>query len=421
MEYLKFITKHTDLYLKDQEYTSTIDQFLYDNFRDYIMSYESELEMNDNSDIEMNDNSESIEEVRNTKIEIDIDEINEQHKNEIQNLTNNYENIIAHYKESHENELKKIKNETTELVKKEFELKYTNNLISIQTEHKTEILNLTNKYNKEISGLQKEISDLKSSSSIKLGCKAEQELKDLFISMGKNCIDKHKTNHVADLWIVDDANKILYVIESKNKGKILSGDLVKFKNDLDNIKANIQPNEYENYEIIGLFVSTRGDSINSEIGSFSFSYYETYISQQFITKEFFKLYFKSIETLTKLKTDNSNYNETLNLITIEYNSLRSLIELCDNINNNAKKIINTSNDIKQEISIKMSKFENKLIEINSPHSIQLEIENKIKEYIRNNENFKFKVVREMANGYNIFNGKKMNKQDLIEWANKPVN
>ena len=39
MEYLKFITKHTDLYLKDQEYTSTIDQFLYDNFRDYIMSY----------------------------------------------------------------------------------------------------------------------------------------------------------------------------------------------------------------------------------------------------------------------------------------------------------------------------------------------------------------------------------------------
>ena len=44
---------------------------------------------------------------------------------------------------------------------KEFELKYTNNLISIQTEHKTEILNLTNKYNKEISGLQKEISDLK--------------------------------------------------------------------------------------------------------------------------------------------------------------------------------------------------------------------------------------------------------------------
>lgn len=422
MEFLEFISKHNKLYNIDQEYTTTIDEFLYDNLKEYVMEYESEYL---NVEIE-----------RSLKEPIDI---NEQHKLEIQTLTNNYESIIEHYKTTHEEELDKIRHESNELLKKELELEHVKELNQLNSEHDKRINELNNEHNKVISNLnsehnkaindlnnehnnklmllQKEIADLKSTSSIKLGCKAEQDLKELFISMGKNCVDKHKTNHVADLWIIDDDNKILYVIESKNKGRILSDDLIKFKNDLEYISKNIKPNEFKNYELIGLFISTRGDAINSEIGSFSFNYYETYISQQFISIEFFKLYFKSIETLVKLKNTNSNYDSTLTLITNEYNSLRSLIEMCEVINKNANTIITTSNNIKEEITNKINKFENTLVEINSPKSSQIEIETKIKNYIKTNPKFTVKEIKRMTNGYNIFNGKKFTRQSLIAWAN----
>lgn len=411
MEFLEFISKHNKLYNIDQEYTTTIDEFLYDNLKEYVMEYESEYL--------------NVETEGSPKEPIDI---NEQHKLEIQTLTNNYESIIEHYKTTHEEELNKIRNESNELLKKELELEHVKTVNQLNSEHAKAMSELTNEHSKVISdlnnehnnklmSLQKEIADLKSTSSIKLGCKAEQDLKELFISMGKNCVDKHKTNHVADLWIIDDDNKILYVIESKNKGRILSDDLIKFKNDLDYISKNIKPNEFKNYELIGLFVSTRGDAINSEIGSFSFNYYETYISQQFISIEFFKLYFKSIETLVELKNANSNYDSTLTLITNEYNSLRSLIEMCEVINKNANTIITTSNNIKEEISNKINKFENTLVEINSPKSTQIEIETKIKNYIKSNPKFTIKKIRQMTNGYNIFNGKKFTRQSLISWAN----
>lgn len=400
MEFLEFISKHNKLYNIDQEYTTTIDEFLYDNLKEYVMEYESEYL--------------NIETERSLKEPIDI---NEQHKLEIQTLSNNYETIIEHYKTAHEEELTRIREESNELLKKELELEHVKAINELNNEHNKAINELNNEHNNKLMSLQKEIADLKSTSSIKLGCKAEQDLKELFIGMGKNCIDKHKTNHVADLWIIDDDNKILYVIESKNKGRILSDDLIKFKNDLDYISKNIKPNEFKNYELIGLFVSTRGDVINNEIGSFSFNYYETYISQQFISIEFFKLYFKSIETLVKLKNTNSNYDNTLTLITNEYNSLRSLIEMCEVINKNANTIITTSNNIKEEISNKINKFENKLVEINSPKSTQIETKTRIKNYIKSNPKFTVKEIKQMTNGYNIFNGKKMTKQSLIAWAN----
>lgn len=400
MEFLEFISKHNKLYNIDQEYTTTIDEFLYNNLKEYVMDYESEYL--------------NVETERSLKEPIDI---NKQHKLEIQTLTNNYESIIEHYKTTHEEELNKIRNESNELLKKELELEHVKTLNQLNSEHAKAISELTNEHNNKLMSLQKEIADLKSTSSIKLGRKSEQDLKELFISMGKKCIDKHKTNHVADLWIIDDDNKILYVIESKNKGRILSDDLIKFKNDLEYINKNIKPNEFKNYELIGLFISTRGDAINSEIGSFSFNYYETYISQQFISIEFFKLYFKSIETLVKLKNTNSNYDSTLTLITNEYNSLRSLIEMCEVINKNANTIITTSNNIKEEITNKINKFENTLVEINSPKSSQIEIETKIRNYIKTNPKFTVKEIKRMTNGYNIFNGKKMTRQSLISWAN----
>jgi hypothetical protein len=337
--------------------------------------------MNYSSDIvlpteEQNNNS--------CKLELDYTKINELHQNEINTL-----------KELHDNEL------------------YNNNK---QWSNKIDIITL--KHNNEINELklkyENEINNLKSVSSIKLGNKAEQDLKQMFDNLNKNCIDKHKTNHVCDLWIIDNNNKLLYVIESKNKQKILSDDLIKFKYDLNYIKKNYK--EYNDYEIIGLFVSTRGNTINSEIGSFSFSFNETYISQQYITEEFFKLYFKSIETLNKIKTLDVDYNETLNLITNEYKNLRQLIELCESINNNACNIINYSNEIKYEINVRVNNFKLKLIELNSPDTNKFEIEAKIKQYINSDPKFTLKQVKKMCEGYNIFNNKSLTKKELIEWA-----
>lgn len=392
MNFLKIIDKHTKLYNIDQEYTTSINQFLYENYKDFIINYES------STDLRLID--------KQLKIEVNLDEINKQHQIELENLTNNYNNMINHFRLTHKEELNKIRNDTINLVSKEYEIKYINNISDLKINHAN-----------EINKLQKQIADLKSNSSIKLGSKAEQDLKELFIKLDKNCIDKHKTNHVADLWIIDKENKILYIIESKNKNKILSEDLIKFKYDLDYVTKNIKPNEFKDYEIIGLFISTRGDIINQEIGSFSFGLYETYISQQYITEEFFKLYFKSIETLIKLKISDVNYNNTLNLINGEYKNLRSLIDLCENINKNANIIISNSNKIKKEISIRVEDFKNKLINLNSPDVNKIEIEKQIKNYIKTNKNFTCKKVKEMSKGYNIFNGKQMTKKMLIEWAN----
>ena len=373
MKYVNFINKHNSLYNIDQEYTSNIDQFLYENYYDYIMNYTSSIDQQNNEQID-----------RSLKLELDYTEINELHKNEINTL-----------KELHDKELSNNNRQWADKI----------NIITLN--HNNEINKLKLKY-------ENEINDLKSISSIKLGNKAEQDLKQLFINLNKNCIDKHKTNHVCDLWIIDDVNKLLYVIESKNKQKIISDDLIKFKNDLNYIRKNYK--EYIDYEIIGLFISTRGDTINTEIGSFSFSFNETYISKQYISEEFFKLYFKSIETLNKIKTLDVDYNNTLNLITNEYKNLRQLIELCESINKNALNIITYSNEIKDEINVRVNDFKMKLIKLNSPDTIRLEIETKIKQYINSNPKFTLKHVKEMCEGYNIFNNKSLTKKELIEWA-----
>ena len=440
MKYLEFISKHNKLYNINQEYTTSIDQFLFENYYDFIMTFEIKDEeiqleniventitididkLNKQHKLEINNLTNNYNKLNEQHtLEIDnltnnYNKLNEQHKLEIDNLTNTYESIINQFKKSHEqdikniqikheNEINKIKTDTNELLTKNLELKFVNEINDLKLEHAN-----------EINELQKQIFDLKSTSSIKLGNKAEQDLKELFIKLGKHCVDMSKTSHVADLWIIDEQNKILYVIESKNKGKISSDDLTKFKFDLDYINKNFKTNDYKTYEIIGLFVSTRGDIINQEIGSFSFGLYETYISQQYISEEFFKLYFKSVETLIKLKSVDSNYNDTLNLINGEYKNLRCLIDMCDNINKNANIIIENSNTIKKEISIRVEDFKNKLTELNSPDSKKLEIEEQIKKYIRTNKKFTCTKVREMSKGYNIFNGKQLTKKMLIDWA-----
>ena len=171
MKYVNFINKHNTLYNIDQEYTSNIDQFLYENYYDYIMNYVSPIDQQNNEQID-----------QSLKLELDYTEINELHKNEIETL-----------KELHNKELSNNNRQWEDKI----------NIITLN--HNNEINELKLKY-------ENEISDLKSISSIKLGNKAEPDLKQLFLNLNKQCIDKHKTNHVCDLWIIDDFNKLLYVL-----------------------------------------------------------------------------------------------------------------------------------------------------------------------------------------------------------------
>lgn len=371
--YNSFLNKHSLLYNNDVNYTEFINKFLYDNLLNFIMNYEGE----------------------NTSIKIECQNCNkireEYEKINTLNLKTNketYSKLISKLNNEHQNELKILNDEL---------LMVTN----LKHELETELMNLTNK------------------KSITLGVEGESELINIFNSMDKKVIDKHKINHACDIWIIDDKHKIIYAIESKNKQKITGEDINKFNFDLNYIRDNLLIGDHKTYRIIGLFISLNTKKINDTIGSFNFNINKTYISQQYVFKEFFEIYFKTIEYLVSDKHSKS-YDEIINLITNEYKKMISLVELCNNINKNADEIIKNSNIINKELSVRINNFKQELINIETETSEKIKKENEIKEYIlnciQNEEKINIKNIREKIKNTNLFEGKRLTTKFLINWA-----
>ena len=341
-------------------------------------------------------------------IEIDLDKL----KEELQLQYENKEKLIKS-----EFEIKEI-----EFISHINELKsnHQNKIEELKSDCQNKIEELKSNHQNKIEEYKTEINELKmnyiNKSSIGLGNIGEANLKSMFEKMGKNVVDTHKTNHVCDLWINDDKNKILYIIESKNKKKILTEDIDKFKSDLMNIRQNIVPKKFPDYKTTGLFISLNSDIINSTIGSFSFTLDISYITSKYVFEEFFDIYFKSIETVFNIPTT-ENYDKVLNLITNEYHEMKNLLELCDGIKKNSNKIINMIDSISKQLNDKIYNFKDYLIKLQSQYSDQLTKENELKNYIKTHPKFTVKEIKEMAKNYDIFKGK-MTKQSVIEWANK---
>lgn len=406
--YKNFLDKHYILYDNDEKYAEFINKFLFDNLLNYVLNYGNHGNFPN-----------IIQKCERCKnIEKEYEQINNLNLKRNQEL---YENKFKKFSEEQKRKYREQEKNLTNKYQTEIQ-NLNNNILKLTQEKQIEVQNLNDdilKLTQEKYELEQEIIISKNKKSVVLGVEGEMELKQIFKTMNKKVIDKHKTNHACDLWIVDDNNKIIYAIESKNKQIIIQKDIDKFNFDLKYIKENLLSGEYRKYNIIGLFISLNTKFINQEIGSLSFNKDKTYITQQYVSQNFFEIYFKTIEYLTRFRVE-KNYDETLNLINDEYTKMKYLTDLCGKINQNAEEIINNSNIIYKELSVRISNFKEELVKMGIETKQKIEIENDIRTYvlkcIQEKTKINLKWVKEQSEKKNIFNGKKITSKFLIKWA-----
>lgn len=201
-----------------------------------------------------------------------------------------------------------------------------------------------------------------------------------------------------------------------SKKNILSEDIGKFRYDLNYVKSNRVKFGYDNYKVVGLFISTESTEINYEIGTFSFTPEVTYITKNYIFPEFFQIYFNTIEEIYSIPEKFEGYNRTLEIIQNEYKELTSVLELSKNIQTKASEIIKDSQEIDNKLVDKIKNFRETLINLNSRDKNKLILEGEIKEYINTDKKWTVIKVREMSKGYDIFKGIKLTREYLTKWA-----
>lgn len=440
--YSSFLNKHLKLYNIDDEYTEFINKFLYEHLLNFILNYKSDdietlTEIRDNTEDEDSDDHKECENCNKIKEEYEqmniinlkkneesylkqISELNQTNNKTIEKINETHKKEILDITKNHKKEINTLNEKLVSIIDSKHDLE--NEILDITQKHRDELKVLNDNLISEIKlkhELENKLLTMTSKKSITLGNEGEKELFEIFKSMNKHVIDKHKTSHACDMWIVDDEHKILYVIESKNKKRIIQEDIVKFNFDLDYIPKNLLIGEHKTYKIIGLFISLNSDSINNEIGSFLFDLDKTYITNNYVFKEFFEIYFKSIECLIHENNIKSR-NEVIDLISNEYKTMAHLIDLCNDIDNNANKIVQNSTMIKKELSKRIHDFKQELINIENETSKQILIENEIKTYILECVSKKTKIsikkIKEQIKNTNIFEGKKITSAFLINWA-----
>ena len=237
---------------------------------------------------------------------------------------------------------------------------------------------------------------LRSTSSINLGNKGEQIIKELLENLGYKPIDKSKVAHSEDLWIIDEINKIIYLFEVKNKKSINKDDLVKFNKDMTDIT-----NLYQDYSIIGIFINLLDVNISSDIKKFKVESNKIYLTLNYISEELLQTYIETMkENIIKLRNipsaeDNTKYRETTENT---YNSIQTEMD----------NIVTSVNKVKSKIS-----------STNVNNSIT-SIENSIINYIKNNKKWTKKYILEHLDSKHIIVKTSWNKSDIIKWYNNKI-
>lgn len=252
-----------------------------------------------------------------------------------------------------------------------------------------------------------------------LGVIGEDTLMKMFSDVGLKVEVKAKVPHVSDLWGIDEAHKILFVIESKNKNVITAQDIEKFKYDLNYIvKHKLQPKDFT---IVGLFVSLRTKVINQTIGGCNFSYTETYIGNQCLSQEFLKMYISTIRTLKGVyEHDQTEYKRILESVTEKYNSMNIIVGNLNSITNCAQEIIKSANDAKKLLDTTCDNLKESMIKLNTPETELIKAEKRIIDYLKKTPKTKIKMttVKELANGLPVFGGKRLTKTFCEELMNQ---
>ena len=282
----------------------------------------------------------------------------------------------------------------------------------------SQISNLTSKID-ELTNKFTAITPKLNIQAQELGVIGEDALMKMFTEAGLKVEIKAKVPHVSDLWGIDEAHKILFVIESKNKNVITAQDIEKFKYDLSYIaKHKLQPKDFT---IVGLFVSLRTKIINQSIGGCNFSYAETYIGNQCLSQEFLKMYISTIRTLKGVyEHDQTEYKRILESVTEKYKSMNIIVGNLNSITNCAQEIIQSANDAKRLLDTTCDNLKESMIKLNTPETELIKAEKRIIDYLKKTPKSKIKMstVKELANGLPVFDGRRITKALCDELMNQ---
>ena len=175
--------------------------------------------------------------------------------------------------------------------------------------------------------------------------------------------------------------------------------------------------DFDNYTIVGLFVSLRTAVINQSIGSCNYSFEKTYITQQCCTKEFLSMYIQTIVATNSVKKfDNEKYQSVIDTISDKYKNIQTIITNINMINDSANSIIQTTESVKKLLENEISEINKSLVKIDTKESDLVKAEQKIMEYITTTPTKQLKVndVKQIANNLPVFNGVKITKAWILE-------
>lgn len=158
-----------------------------------------------------------------------------------------------------------------------------------------------------------------------------------------------KTSHVGDIHVDDEVNNIKYVVEVKQKKRITKEDLIKFRNDLQNITEKT-----DSAYVYGIFISLNTTTIPT-IGSTSCDRRSVYLTEGMITTEVLKLIFSMVPEYVQSLNTISEYNNTPREVqVIEYQvptRIREMLAQLQAYNNDLDIELNHLNAIKNSAQV----------------------------------------------------------------------
>lgn len=228
--------------------------------------------------------------------------------------------------------------------------------------------------------------------------------------------------HSGDILVKDLINNILFVVEVKNKQEISKDDIQKFNDDLQRLKS-----EYTDFVVVGLFISLYTKTINTTLKSFTPSFEKTYITRDYFTIEFLRMYIDSIRKQSSIErqiqvTDEDK--EFIKTLKNQFDDMKFLTDQCAEIQEHINALQENLKNIQSKVVNKFNSTQNILEKYDSKNQEEEIIKRNIVRYCKDKnwseQKILVKDVKNMIGTHNILPIKSGNirRIDIIEFARK---
>lgn len=210
--------------------------------------------------------------------------------------------------------------------------------------------------------------------------------------------------HAGDIIVWDRTNKILFSVEVKNKTVISREDIKKFDFDLKRLIAL-----HRDYKVVGLFISLFNKLINETIQSFTTDFDKTYITRDYFTVEFLRIYIESIRKQLKIQKDISISDDDKKMIEAlqeNFAEFKFISDECAEMEKHIQALQEKVDNIKNRFKSKISSCQEVLVKYDPESQKQSNTQRKLVEYCRRHnwkkESIKVKDVRDLMKMTDLF-------------------